>query len=292
MPCLSGSDCCTRRKPIDRTEAKRVLPRAALQYAPERYMTTEAQLADALRENAELAKRLEHCSAAERLAQAEAQHASKELYDFIYAASHDLQEPLRAVSAYAQLLQRKYADDEETSELTGYIVQGARQVTSLVQALLAYSRAGNSPYRNTVRLSAVVQSALFKLNDQIRASGADIRCNDLPDVNADQFQLAQVFEQLLRNSIAYRSAEPVEIAITAEEGEDGWTISVQDNGNGIEPRFHEQVFQPFKRLHGKEIAGAGLGLAVCRKIISAHGGRIWVESEGQHGSTFRFTLPF
>jgi light-regulated signal transduction histidine kinase (bacteriophytochrome) len=255
-------------------------------------MATEAELAGALRENAELARKLEQCSAAEKAAQADTEQAVKELHDFVYAASHDLQEPLRALLAYAQLLQRKYAGDEEASELTSFIIQGARQVTTLVQALLAYSRAGNSLRRSTVSLSAVIQAALFKLNEQIRESGASIECGDLPEVTVDQLQLAQVFEQLVTNAIAYRSAERPKIAITVEEGDDTWTISVRDNGKGIEPRFHEQVFQPFKRLHGKDVAGPGLGLAVCRKIVAAHGGRIWVESPGEQGSTFKFTLPF
>jgi light-regulated signal transduction histidine kinase (bacteriophytochrome) len=255
-------------------------------------MTTEAQLAQALRDNAELTRKLEACSGAQMTAQSEAQETRKELQDFIYAASHDLQEPLRALSAYAQLLQRKYAGDAETSELTGFIVQGAKQATDLIQALLGYSRAGNSVRRSTVNLGAVIQTALYKVSQQVRESGAKVSCGELPDVSVDQLQMAQVFEHLVRNAIAYRSAEPPNIEISAEEGDEGWTISVRDNGRGIEPRFHEQVFQPFKRLHGKEIAGAGLGLAICRKIVAAHGGGIWVESEGDGGSTVKFTVAF
>jgi light-regulated signal transduction histidine kinase (bacteriophytochrome) len=255
-------------------------------------MPTEAEFAEALRENAELKKKLEACSEAREAAQAEARQAVKELHDFVYATSHDLQEPLRAVSAYAQLLQRKYAGEAETSELTGFIIQGARQVTGLLQALLAYSRAGNSPRLRTVNLSTVIQAALFKLNERIRDSGADILCRELPDVTVDEIQLAQLFEQLIGNAIAYRSSEPPRVEIETEEGDEGYTVSVRDNGKGIEPRFHEQVFLPFKRLHGKEVAGPGLGLAVCRKIVGAHGGKIWVESSGENGSTFKFTLPF
>jgi light-regulated signal transduction histidine kinase (bacteriophytochrome) len=255
-------------------------------------MPTEAQLAQALRENAELKKALDDCLGAQKAAQTAAEEAVKELQDFVYATSHDLQEPLRAVSAYGQLLQRKYAEDAETSELTGFIIHGAKQVTNLLQALLAYSRAGNSPRRNMVKLSAIIQSALFKLNDRIRESGAKVECGELPDLLVDQTQLVQVFEQLVANAIIYRSGEPPVIEITAEEGDEECTISIRDNGKGIEPRFHEQVFLPFKRLHGKEVPGAGLGLAVCRKIIAAHGGKIWVESNGEQGSSFKFTIPF
>jgi|SRR5579875_708698 len=255
-------------------------------------MPTEAEIAEALRENAELREKLEQSLGAQKAAQAAADRAVKELQDFVYATSHDLQEPLRTLSAYAQLLQRKYAEDAEASELTGFIVHGAKQVTSLVQALLAYSRAGNSPRRSTVKLEVIIQSALYKLQEQIRASGAKVVCGELPEMLVDQTQLTQVLEQLIGNAIAYRSAEPPLIEIGAEEGEDGYKVSVRDNGKGIEPRFHEQIFLPFKRLHGKEVAGAGLGLAVCRKIIAAHSGTIWVESDGAHGSAFQFTIPF
>src|ERR1700761_5025432 len=255
-------------------------------------MPIEAQLAEALRENAELRKALEESSSACKAAQATADRAVKELHDFVYATSHDLQEPLRAVSAYAQLLQRKYAEDAEASELTGFIIHGAQRVTSLLQALLAYSRAGNSPQRTTVGLNVIIQSVLFKLNDRIRQSGANIACGNLPEVLADQVQLGQVFQQLLANAITYGFAEPPTIEITGEEGDEGYTISVWNNGKGIEPRFQELIFLPFKRLHGKEVPGAGLGLAVCRKILAAHGGRIWVESDGEKGVAFKFTIPF
>jgi light-regulated signal transduction histidine kinase (bacteriophytochrome) len=252
----------------------------------------EAQLADALRENAELKKALEECSEARQAAQTTADRAVKELQDFVYATSHDLQEPLRAVSAYAQLLQRKYAEDADATELTGFIIHGAKRVTSLLQALLVYSRAGNSPQRNTVELSVIMQSVLFKLNDRIRQSGASVACGELPQVLADEAQLGQVIEQLVANALSYSFGEPPRIEITSEEGNEAHTISVRNNGKGIEARFHELIFLPFKRLHGKEVPGAGLGLAVCRKIVAAHGGKIWVESDGQQGSTFKFTIPF
>ncbi|MBV9761278.1 MAG: hypothetical protein JO340_12000 [Acidobacteriaceae bacterium] len=255
-------------------------------------MPTEAELADPFRENERLKRALEECSAAQQAAQAEAERAVKELQDFVYAASHDLQEPLRAVSAYAQLLQRKHAEDAETNEFIGFVIRGAQQATSLLQALLAYSRSGSSPHRRMANLGAIAQSALFKLNARVRESEARISFGELPDAPVDQTQIAQVFEQLVTNAIAYRSEEAPVIEISAQEGADAFVVSVSDNGKGIEARFHEQVFLPFKRLHGKEVAGTGLGLAVCRKIIAAHGGRIWVESDGEHGSTFKFTLPY
>lgn len=255
-------------------------------------MAADAELAAALRENAELRRTLEECSAAQKRAEEEARQARNEMHDFVYAAGHDLQEPLRAVSSFAQLLERRYAGDAEASELTGMIIDGAVRATALVQALLSYSRVGNAPQRTMMPLSAAIQPALFKLAGALREAGAEVKCGELPEVSADERQLVQVFEQLVKNAIAFRTAEPPIIEITAEEGSDGPIVSVRDNGLGIEPRFHEFIFSPFKRLHGKEVPGAGLGLAVCRKIIAAHGGRIWVESDGKHGSTFQFTVPF
>jgi light-regulated signal transduction histidine kinase (bacteriophytochrome) len=255
-------------------------------------MLEEEDPAAALRKNAELESALDQCSAAQKRAEEEARQARTELHDFIYAAGHDLQEPLRAVSSFAQLLQRKYSGDAEASELTGLIIDGAARATALVQALLSYSRVGMAPRLNRVPLGSAVQPALFKLASRIRESGAEITYGDLPEVHADDAQLAQVFEQLIKNAIAFRSNEPPRIEITAEEGSDASLVSVRDNGIGIDPRFHDFVFLPFKRLHGKEVPGAGLGLAICRKIIRAHGGRIWVESDGKHGSTFQFSVPF
>jgi light-regulated signal transduction histidine kinase (bacteriophytochrome) len=176
--------------------------------------------------------------------------------------------------------------------MAGLVIEGAGRATALVQALLAYSRAGNALRRAMVNLSAAIQPAVFKVADRIRESGAKISYGDLPEVLADEAQLTQVFEQLLKNAIAFRSTEEPRIEIAVEQGSDAYTISVRDNAEGIESRFHEYIFAPFKRLHGKEVPGAGLGLAMCRKIIGAHGGRMWVESDGAQGSTFKFTVPF
>ena len=257
-----------------------------------RVMAAEEELAAALRENSELRTALERCSVAQKQAEEQAQQARNELQNFVYAAGHDLQEPLRAVSSFAQLLERRYAGDAEATEFTGLILDGAGRATALVQALLSYSRVGSAPHRAVMPLSVAIQPALFKLGKVIRECGAEVKCGDLPEVNADETQLAQVFEQLLKNAIAFRASDAPMIEITAEEGSDAHIISVRDNGIGIDPRFHQFVFSPFKRLHGKEVPGAGLGLAICRKIVAAHGGRIWVESDGERGTTVQFTLPF
>jgi light-regulated signal transduction histidine kinase (bacteriophytochrome) len=247
--------------------------------------TLEERLAEALRERSALEQTLEQ-------AQAAALSAQEELRIFAYAASHDLQEPLRAISSYAQLLERQYAASAEAAEFTSYIVDAVNRMTVLIRDLLTYSRLAQ-PQRRTISLASLVQWAMMSLDLPIREAKARIVYEELPEVQVDESQTVQLFQQLLSNALKYRSAEPPEIEITAEERGDAYTISVRDNGMGIEPRFHEQIFGVFKRLHGREVPGTGMGLALCRKIVEGHNGRIWVETaEGEHGSVFKFTLPF
>jgi signal transduction histidine kinase len=242
------------------------------------------QLAEALKENEALRSSLANLQAA-------ADSANQELQHFVYAASHDLQEPLRTVLTYTQLLERQFAGDEQAREFASYVVGGANRMNVLVQNLLNYSRVGSSTRRAMIKLNAPLQWALLKLADATRESGAQIRHGDLPEVYADETEMAQVFENLLSNAIKFQADTTPEIEIAAEEGSEEYTISVRDNGPGIEARFHQEVFLPFKRLHSKGVAGSGLGLAICHKIMRAHGGRIWVESDGEHGTTAKFTLP-
>lgn len=234
---------------------------------------------------------LQHARDAEKQSRETARLATEELQQFVYAASHDLQEPLRTISAYAQLLRREYPLEGQPAEFAAFVVNGANRISALVRDLLTYSRIRTEPNREPLQLGAAAHGALLALSERVRDSGARVSCGKLPEVFADENQLASVFEHLIKNAILYRGSTSPEIHISSEEGADVCTISVRDNGLGIEPRFHEQVFQPFKRLHGKEIEGSGLGLTICRKIVRAHGGEIWVESEGGNGSTFKFTLP-
>jgi light-regulated signal transduction histidine kinase (bacteriophytochrome) len=259
----------------------------------------EDRLVRALSENEALRQSIAECQAAQKKAEQEAERswaaadaAKEELQHFVYAASHDLQEPLRSISSYTQLLQRDYVKDAQAGEFAAFIIDGVNQMNALIRDLLTYSRTGTISKKNTVNLASVVQWAMFKLSNPIKASGAQVSCADLPEVPVDDAQMALVFENLLSNSIKFRSSETPKIEISSEEEEDdAYTIAVRDNGIGIESRFHEQIFLPFKRLHGKNVPGTGLGLAICRKIVAAHGGRIWVESDGKLGSTFKFTLP-
>jgi signal transduction histidine kinase len=240
-----------------------------------------ATLAEALAENerlkGELAKAIESREEA-------VQH-------FIYAASHDLQEPLRMVLSYAQLLQRQFTDNAEAQEFTSFIVSGVGRMNGLIQNLVAYSRVGTSKRRSAVNLNACLQWALLKLGTIIKESSATITHDELPEVQADETEIAQVLENLLGNALKFRGADPPQIHVSAEEGRGEWILSVRDNGTGVDPRFLEQVLLPFKRLHGKGVPGSGLGLAICDKVVRAHGGHIWLESDGQQGTRVYFTLP-
>jgi len=242
--------------------------------------------------NEALAKEFRHAEELGERRLAAVQSANEELQQFAYAASHDLQEPLRSIATYAQLLERRYALDQEASEYTHFIVDGVNRMNVLIRDLLTYSRTGHSPKRTTVGLDSLVQWSMLNLQQAISDSGAEITYEGLPEISVDESQIVQLFQNLLSNALKYRGSNTPKIRITAEEGTSCYTILVADNGQGIEPRFHKQVFGVFKRLHGREVPGTGIGLALCRKIVEGHGGQIWVESDGQGGSTFKFTLPF
>lgn len=218
----------------------------------------------------------------------------QEMEQLAYAVAHDFREPLRGISTHAQLLLRQRGDDPESAELTGYITESVERLNSLVTDVSTYSKSGAIPKRTTMPLSIVVQWALLQLQKQISETGAQVITGDLPEVAMDEAQLVQLFKHLIENAIKFRSSQPPLIEITAEEGAEGYIVSVRDNGIGIplEHKNHERIFQLFKRLHGKEVPGTGVGLPICRRIVRAHGGAIWVESDGVSGSIFKFTLPF
>ncbi len=243
---------------------------------------------DIRRLNAELEQRV-----AERTE--ELSRTNEELRQFAYVASHDLQEPLRTVGSYAQLLARRYQGklDEDADEFIRYVVEGVYRMHGLLNDMLAYSRVTEARARPTrfVESEAAVHGAIMNLAASIRESGAEITQDALPQVVSDDSQLTQLFQNLIGNAIKYRSAAPVRIHIGVRLEKDEWVFSVKDNGVGIEPRYHERIFGIFKRLHGKELPGTGIGLAICKKIVERHRGRIWVESEPGMGSTFCFTLP-
>jgi signal transduction histidine kinase len=226
----------------------------------------------------------------------ELRRANADLEQFAYSASHDLQEPLRQVAIYSQLLQRRYAGslDGKAAEYLGYCVEGAQRMESLIRDLLAYSQAARTSDSPTERvdLNEVVEAAKKNLETTIRETGAVIASTPLPSIRADRVPISHVMQNLLSNALKYRSAAPPLVEISAEPGEGFWRLAIRDNGIGIPQRFHEQIFGIFKRLHDRnEYPGTGVGLAICQKVIERYGGRIWVESEEGSGSTFFFTLP-
>lgn len=223
------------------------------------------------------------------------QRSNQELEQFAYLASHDLQEPLRAVMGYTELLEQEYKQhlDETAKEYMGYIIDGATRMRQLIQDLLAYSRVGTrgKAFMPTDSNGALRQ-ALNDLQLAIASDNATITYDRLPRVYADKAQLAQLFQNLIGNAIKFRREEPPQIHIWAEPKEHQWVFGVRDNGIGIKPRYLERIFELFKRLHTrKEFPGTGMGLAICKKIVERHGGTIWAESEPGVGTTFYFTLP-
>jgi signal transduction histidine kinase len=221
--------------------------------------------------------------------------SNADLEQFAYIASHDLQEPLRMVAAYTQLLSERYRGklDENADKFIGYASEGALRMQVLIQDLLAFSRVGraNASY-TSVDCNAVVEEVRKTLGPAIQESGAVMSHADLPTVWADRTQMTQVFQNLTGNAIKFRGEKPLIVSIKAEKGGENWLFSVSDNGIGISPEFAENIFVVFQRLHTRtEYPGNGIGLAICKKIIERSGGRIWVESQAGSGSTFKFTLP-
>jgi PAS domain S-box-containing protein len=238
----------------------------------------------------------EHKRAREIVAeqQRELERSNRDLEQFAYAASHDLQEPLRAVSGYCQLLQRRYKGqlDVNAQRYIAEAVNGARRMQALIEGLLAYSRVARrgNPIVPTDSQTAFDQ-ALVNLEAAIGECGAVITHDRLPLVAADSMQLMLLFQNLIGNALKYRGADPPRIHVKAEERETDWLFSVQDNGIGIDPRHHEKIFLIFQRLHTRnEYPGMGIGLAICLKIVERHGGHLRVESEPGQGSTFFFNL--
>jgi two-component system CheB/CheR fusion protein len=218
-----------------------------------------------------------------------------ELQHFAYALTHDLQEPLRMVVNFNELLEREYAGKlgGDADKFISYSVKGARRIEALLRALLAYWEVAGREQGSVASIDsgAVLAKTLLNLQAAIAESGAIINSDPMPTVTAEEISLMQLFQNLISNSIKYRSAETPRIHVSAERSAEGWVFAVLDNGIGIDPQDTSRVFGMFKRLHGSEIPGTGIGLALCKKLVERQGGRIWVESEPGRGSTFKFTIP-
>lgn len=227
---------------------------------------------------------------------AELKRSNEDLQQFANIAAHDLQEPLRTISSFTQLLAQRYKGKlgADADEFIAYAVDGAQRMQLLIQGVLAYCRVGTTEKDfQEISSETALQQAVTNLYGAIGASGAEVTHDPLPAVIADNVQLSQLFQNLVGNAIKYCSAAPPRIHVSARKsGECEWIFSVRDNGIGIEPRYFEKIFLMFQRLHGRtEFSGTGIGLTVCKKIVERHNGRIWVESEAEKGSTFYFALP-
>jgi signal transduction histidine kinase len=221
--------------------------------------------------------------------------SNADLEQFAFVASHDLQEPLRMVTAYTQLLRERYRGqlDENADKYIAYATEGAMRMQTLIQDLLAFSRIGRKGFvSGRTDCGAAMAEVMMSMGTAIQESGATISYAGLPVVWSDRLQITQLFQNLIANAIKFRSGEPPVISVQAEKSGEQWLFSVSDNGIGIAPEHADNIFVVFQRLHTRtEYPGNGIGLAICKKIVERWGGKIWVESEAGHGCTFKFTLP-
>lgn len=221
--------------------------------------------------------------------------SNKELEQFAHIASHDLQEPLRKIASFTELLAKRYKGkfDDKADTYIEYIVDGANRMKILINDLLGYSRVMSRGREfGEVDSNIVLRRVLETLDMTIKENGAEITSDPLPVVMADEIQLSQIFQNLISNAIKYRGEQSPKVHISVVKTEKEWTFSIRDNGIGIAPEFHERIFVIFQRLHTRaQYSGTGIGLAICHKIVERHGGRIWVESEAGKGATFYFTIP-
>jgi light-regulated signal transduction histidine kinase (bacteriophytochrome) len=217
------------------------------------------------------------------------------LEQFAQVTSHDLQEPLRMVASYTQLLASRYGGklDADADEFIGYAIDGVRRMQRLIRDVLDYSRVGTQGVQlKPTDCGAVLVRAISGLEPTIAETRSQVTFDPLPVATADETQLLQLFQNLIGNAIKFRSDQPPHVHVSAKTEDNTCTISVRDNGIGIDPQDAERVFVIFQRLHGPmDYPGSGIGLAICKKIVERHGGRIWVESQAGAGSTFHFTLP-
>ncbi len=245
--------------------------------------------------NAELERRVAERTKQLAVANQVLEQSNLDLQQFAYIASHDLQSPLRSVSGFVQLLKSEYEGkfDEQAKDWICRTVQAVGQMQMLIRDLLSYSGVeAHSRTLTRVPFLEIANDAISRLESPIHDSGATVTWDPLPEVMGDRPQLVQLMQNLIANGLTYRSNQPPHIHLSAERGEKEWIFSVRDNGIGIDPKYSEQIFEIFKRLNDqKDYPGTGIGLAVCRRVVKRHGGRIWVKSELGRGSTFHFTIP-
>ena len=225
----------------------------------------------------------------------ELKRSNQELEQFAYVASHDLQEPLRMVSSYVQLIERRYKDklDKDGEDFIDFAVDGAKRMQNLINDLLLFSRIHTRGGEfKEIEMDEVVTRALENLRMFIDENNAKVIFDELPSIVADKNQMVQLFQNLIHNAIKFHGEKPPEVRISYKKDKDKWFFSIKDNGIGIDPKYFDRIFLIFQRLHKKgKYSGTGIGLSICKRIVDRHGGKIWVESEGFGGSTFRFSIP-
>lgn len=247
-------------------------------------------------DNASLFTESKAAQASLRIVNGELQRANEDLNQFAYSVSHDLQEPIRMISAYVQLLQKRYRSklDDDADRYINFAVQGALRMEALLRDILAYSQSIDTETHgcDPVHVEEIMQTVTSNLQQAIEAAGATITMGPLPTVALAKVHMLQLFQNLVGNAIKYVGKNPPKVHVSAIRQESAWLFSVRDNGIGIDPHYKEQIFGLFRRLHGNdEYDGTGVGLAICQKIVERYGGRIWVESELGQGAEFLFTLP-
>jgi light-regulated signal transduction histidine kinase (bacteriophytochrome) len=221
--------------------------------------------------------------------------SNKDLKEFAYVVSHDLKEPLQVIKGFLMLFEKRYKDklDEKANEIIRFTVDGAKRMQELIKDLLEYSQVGTKGKEfKPADCSLILNKAISNLKVSIEESGAVVTHDTLPTVTADAIQLSRLFQNLIGNAIKFHGSEAPMVHISTERKGDEWLFSVRDNGIGIDPKFADRIFAVFQRLHSSdEYPGTGIGLAICKKIVEHHGGRIWVESEPGKGATFYFIIP-
>jgi light-regulated signal transduction histidine kinase (bacteriophytochrome) len=269
-----------------------LLHRAGVQHATMRVLE-ESLTAEGRAEETD--RRLAGAAAELQRRATELERSNADLRQFAYVASHDLSEPLRTVRSYLQLLARRYQGrlGSDADEFIDFAVGGATRMQALIDGLLVYSLAGTSTHtRVSVDCTKVVHNTLATMEALVREKGAAVTVESLPTLYGDETQLAQLFQNLLSNALKFVSDRPPRVRISAVQEGAGWLFSVEDNGIGIEPRHVERAFKVFQRLQSREAyPGSGIGLAICKRIVERHGGRIWAEPVAGGGTAFRFTIP-
>ncbi|MEI6102308.1 MAG: ATP-binding protein, partial [Methanothrix sp.] len=221
--------------------------------------------------------------------------SNADLAQFAYVASHDLQEPLRTITRFVQLLEKRYQGklDQDADEFIGFIVSGTKRMQQLINDLLAYSRVNTRKEPpNIMKIEDAIQRAMQNIQYVLEDTRGTIIYGEMPSIIADEPQMTQLFQNLIGNALKFHGEEAPRVEISAARKGNDWIFSVRDNGIGIDPQYKDRIFEIFQRLHTcEEYAGTGIGLAIAKKIVERHEGHIWVESQSGKGSTFNFTLP-